>query len=148
MDDTAGGTARAPRGHRALAHTADVRIEAWGTSRAECLEESVAALAELYVDVPAGAPTTAIPVSLSAGSHDDLLVALLEYAATEADLGGGVVVAAELRDDDEGGVTGSLVTVPAEVVEVCGAVPKGVSRSGSVLGPAETGWRCQALIDV
>lgn len=52
MDDTACGATRAPCGHRALAHTADVRIKAWGTSRAECPEESVTALAELYVDVP------------------------------------------------------------------------------------------------
>lgn len=148
VDDAGGGASRARRGHRARAHTADVMIEAWGASRAECLEEAVAALAELYVEAPSDAPTRTLPVSLSAGSDDELLVALLESAAAEADLGDLVVVAAELRDLDGGGLAGLLLAVPVAAVEVCGAVPKGVSRSDLELTSDERGWRARAVIDV
>lgn len=147
-DDAGGGASRARRGHEALAHTADVMIEAWGASRAECLEEAVAALAELYVEAPADAPTTKLPVSMAPGSGEEMLVALLQSAATEPDLGDLVVVAAELRDLDGGGLTGLLLAVPVGAVEVCGAVPKGVSRSGIELRPTATGWRARAVIDV
>lgn len=123
-------------------------IEAWGASRAECLAEAVAALAELYADVPAGVERVVIPLSLDAASDEELLVALLEWAVAEADVGDDVVVGAELRDREDGGLTGALRAVPVGAVEVCGAVPKGVSRSGLEMRRTASGWRARAVIDV
>ncbi|HEV8559398.1 MAG TPA: archease [Actinophytocola sp.] len=38
------------RGHRAVPHTADIRIEAWAPTREACLGEAVAALVESFAD--------------------------------------------------------------------------------------------------
>lgn len=38
------------RGHRSVAHTADVILEAWGRDLAACCEEATAALTEVYLD--------------------------------------------------------------------------------------------------
>ncbi|MDT0468626.1 archease [Streptomyces gibsoniae] len=42
-------------GHRALPHTADVRVEAWGTTQEQCLEEAALGLVEFFADTSAGA---------------------------------------------------------------------------------------------
>ena len=138
------------RGHRLLPHTADIRLEAWGPSPAECLEEAVAALAESFVDVSNIGETTSLPIDLArAEDREGMLVALLDEALFVIDVFGTAPVAAHLSVRGQGGLTGTFETVPVSEATQIGSAPKAVARSGlSFARDPEDGWRCVATIDV
>lgn len=113
-----------------------------------CLEEAVQALVEAFAaerDVPATVP---VPVHVDGDGDLDLLVRVLEEVVYVIDVVGRVPVGVCLEDAEDGGVSGFFETVPLEDVEVIGAVPKGVSRSGLAFEQEAGRWRCQALVDV
>lgn len=138
----------APRGHRCRPHTADLVVEAWGPSRTECLNEAVQALVESFTAVRDAPATTPVPVHVDGDGDLDVLVGVLEEVVYVMDVLGKVPVGARLEDSEHGGVAGFFETVPIEDVEVIGAVPKGVSRSGLAIEQVAGGWRCEALVDV
>jgi SHS2 domain-containing protein len=139
---------RARRGHRLLPHAADVIIEAWGGTRVACLEESVRALVETFVETTGAEPTGHVPVSLGADGDEDALVSLLEDVIFAVDALDEVPVTVELVERADGTLEGFLATVPGERLEVVGAVPKGVSRSDLRFGRFGGQWRCRVLVDV
>lgn len=49
--------AQGESGHRLVPHTADVRIEAWGTTWENCLVEAVLGMVDSFADVSAVRPT-------------------------------------------------------------------------------------------
>ncbi len=130
-------------GHRAIGHTADVRIESWGPSRDAALAEAVTALAASYARWPAGAVPVKVVVEMAAGSDEELLVAVLDEAVFLADARGLVAVAARVA----GGVA-TFACLPASTVDVVGACPKGVAWNDLVCAATDDGWRCAATIDV
>lgn len=137
----------APRGHRVVEHTADEIVEAWGPSRAACLEEAVQGLVGLVAAVPSGAPVTHHAVTLEAVDDDLLLLDVLSevvYLLDTAD----VVPAAAAVDD-----RGELIEVrfdlrPLSACTPAGPTPKGISHSGLALRRDGAGWRARALVDV
>jgi SHS2 domain-containing protein len=145
VDASRDSSARA--GHRVAPHVADAVLEAWGTSRVACLEEAALALVELFAEAGAVAPRDRIPVSIQADDDEDLLVSLLEEMIYTMDVAGAVPVGVELAED-AGGVVGFFATVPPEELEIVGALPKGVSRSGLQFAPHRGQWRCRVLVDV
>lgn len=151
VSGTGGVDGTGGRGHAVREHTADVLIEAWAPTRAACLEEALAAWVETFAEPPAGTPRWDGAVHLhweGTGADDDLLADLLEEAIARLDTEGLVVTAARLADRPDGSVAGELVAVPLEVVEVTGAAPKGVSRSGLELVREDGGWSARAIVDV
>jgi SHS2 domain-containing protein len=139
----------AARGHRCRPHTADLVVEAWGASRDECLDEAVRALVETFTAVRSVSAPEPVPVRFDGGDDLDLLVRVLEEVIYVLDVRGKVAIGVSLEDADDGGVAGFFETVPVEDVEVIGAVPKGVSRSGLAFAEDDDGrWRCHALVDV
>lgn len=135
------------RGHQLLAHTADWAFEAWGTSRPACFEEAVLALVECFADTSSAPAPTPIPVAFGPASDADLLVTLLEEVIYIADVLGVVPVTVELRDTDDGGLTGTLDAVAIDTVEAVGPAPKGVSHEIAI-DRNGAAWTCRALIDV
>jgi SHS2 domain-containing protein len=135
------------RGHRLLPHTADAIVEAWGPTRAACLEEAVAGLVGLFASTAGLAPEGEWPVALPPAPDEQSLVMLLEEVLAAIDGAGVVPVAADLQVDREG-VRGVLRTVAAAAVEVHGAVPKAVAWSGLEFGPEDGRWRCRFTVDV
>ena len=129
-------------------HAADVILEAWGATRAACLEEAVLALVESFVDSSRAAAADHVPILLDARSDEDALIALLEDVLLLLDARGAVPVAAILDERADGRVVGRLDVAAADEVEVTGAVPKGVSRSGLVFEHENGRWRCRVLVDV
>jgi SHS2 domain-containing protein len=81
-------------------------------------------------------------------SDEDALVALLEEVIYTVDALDAVPVGVDLSERADGTVEGLLATVPGEGLEVIGAVPKGVSRSGLQFAPVGGEWRCRVLVDV
>ena len=140
----------AQRGHRLLPHTADIRIEAWGPSPAECCEEAVAALAESCFDTSEVSEPRSLPVDLPrAADREQLLVALLDEALYTIDVFGAVPIAAHLSVRGQGGLTGTFETMPVSAARQVGSAPKAVARSDlSFERDPALGWRCVATIDV
>jgi len=144
---TASGTP--PRcGHRLQPHAADVIVEAWGDTVASCLEQAVLGMVEAFADVGAGAPIEDVPVDLAARDHGELLVTLLEEVIFLVEVSGRVPVAAHLELDDSGRLVGRFGTVAVGALDLTGAPPKGVSRSGLALEGAEDAWRAHVVVDV
>lgn len=144
-----GEPAATERGHASLPHTADLRIEAWGPSRAECLSEAVYGLVEAFADVGNVAASQTVPVALGAGSHEELLASVLEEVIYLLDVFGQVPVHAAFEETEEGGVAGSFDVAPLHAVEVVGPQPKAVAASGLEFGPTGEGhWRCRFTVDV
>jgi SHS2 domain-containing protein len=63
-----------PRGHEILEHPADVGISAHGESLQEAFEEAAGGLMEIILDPATVRPRTAMPVSITASDHQQLLV--------------------------------------------------------------------------
>lgn len=136
-------------GFRQLDHTADIAIEAWGPSRAACLEAAVTGLVTSFADTEGTEPQRRHAVSFGPGDHEDLLVDLLDEVIYLLDARRAVVVDVALRDTETGGIEGTLALAPADNVRMVGAVPKAVTYHGLRLEQAEDGtWRSHVIIDV
>ncbi|MER5942690.1 archease [Streptomyces sp. NPDC001928] len=134
-------------GHRAVPHTADVRIEAWGVSRERCLVEAALGMVECFADVTTVRPTSVERVRLAEDSDEGLLTALLDEVALRLDVDGRVPVDLE-ADATEGDIDVRLALADLADVEVTGASPKDLSWHGMRIGPDPYGWSCAVTVDV
>ncbi|WP_405593478.1 archease [Streptomyces sp. NBC_01092] len=134
-------------GHRAVPHTADVRIEAWGVSRERCLVEAALGMVECFADVTTVRPTSVERVRLAEDSDEGLLAALLDEVALRLDVDGRVPVDLE-ADATEGDIDVRLALADLADVEVTGASPKDVSWHGMRIGPDPYGWSCAVTVDM
>jgi SHS2 domain-containing protein len=146
-DDDIQTRRRGGSGHRAVPHTADVRIEAWGVSRERCLVEAALGMVECFADVTAVRPTSMERVRLAENSDEELLTALLDEVVFRLDVDGRVPVDLE-ADTTDGDLDVRLALAELEDVEVTGATPKGVSWHGLHIGPDPYGWSCAVTVDV
>lgn len=137
-----------PRGHRALPHTADVILEAWGPDLASCLEEAVAALADVFVDARTVEPVERRRVHLRPAPPESLLLEVLEEVIFTLDTAAAVPVQAEVRAAGDGGLDVVLVLVDPATVVPTGGVPKAVSRSELAVHAGGGSVRCRFLVDV
>lgn len=146
-DDDIQTRRRGSSGHRAVPHTADVRVEAWGVSRERCLVEAALGMVECFADVTAVRPTSMERVRLEQDSDEGLLTALLDEVVFRLDVDGRVPVDLE-ADPTDGDLDVRLALVELTDVEVTGATPKGVSWHGLHIGPDPYGWSCAVTVDV
>lgn len=138
---------RGEAGHRALPHTADVRIEAWGANREQCFGEAVLGLVDCFADASAARATAVRRVRLPEESDDDLLAALLEEVVFRLDVYGEVPVDVEVETTD-GDLDVRLAVVDVTSVQVTGAPPKAVSWNELHMAPDPYGWSCEVTVDV
>ena len=149
MNQPADRPGRSRCGHRSVPHTADLRIEAWGPTREDCIAEAVRGVVGSFADVSGAGYQQAIERHLSAGSDADLLATAVEEVIYGLDTGGKVPVAVEVRRASDGGIDLALRAVDASTVEITGAAPKAASLSGLACAPDASGrWSCAVTIDV
>lgn len=134
-------------GHRTVPHTADVRIEAWGTSREQCLAEAVLGMVECFADVSGVRAKAVRRVQVAEGSDDELLAALLDEVVFRLEVDGEVPVDVEAETID-GGLDVRMAVTDVGSVPITGAVPKAVSWNELRLAPDPYGWACAVTIDV
>lgn len=146
-DDDIETRRRGGSGHRAVPHTADVRIEAWAVSRERCLVEAALGMVECFADVTAVRPTSVERVRLAEDSDEGLLTALLDEVVYRLDVDGRVPVDLE-ADAMDGDLDVRLALAELADVEVTGATPKGISWHGLHIGPDPYGWSCAVTVDV
>jgi protein archease len=136
-------------GHRSVPHTADLRIEAWGPTREDCIAEAVRGLVGSFADVSRAGRSHPSGGHLTADSDADLLAAAVEEVIYRLDTSGEIPVAVEVGRADDGGIDLALQVVDASTVEITGAAPKAASLSGLACAPDAAGrWSCAVTIDV
>jgi len=141
--------ARRDRGHTSVPHTADLRIEAWGPTREDCIAEAVRGLVESFADISGTADQHATDHHLGAGSDADLLAAAVDEVIYHLDTDGTIPAAVEVRQAADGGIDLTLQVVDAAAAEIVGAAPKAASLSGLTCTPDASGrWLCAVTIDV
>ncbi|MFC8920058.1 archease [Streptomyces sp. NPDC057116] len=134
-------------GHRAVPHTADVRVEAWGASREQCLVEAVLGMVECFADVSGARATAVRQVQVGEGSDDDVLATLLDEVVFRLEVHGDVPVDVEVETVDDG-LDVRMAVTDVRSVPMIGAVPKAVSWHELHLAPGPYGWSCAVTVDV
>jgi len=143
-------------GHRAVPHTADLRIEAWAGSCHECIAESLRGLVDSIADVRGGVATRTAECELTGGCPADLLAAAGEEIIYILDTAGQVPVSVHVRPAGDPGqqqpAAGIVVTLglaDVSAVEFFGAVPKAVSFHLLTCEPDASGrWSATMTVDV
>lgn len=148
-------TGQRDHGHRTVPHTADLRIEAWGRSREECVAEAVRGLVESFAEVSGVPGQRATRCHLTAGSAADLLAAAIDEVIYRLDADGVIPTAIEVRRAGDGGIDLTLRMVDVGAAEITGAVPKAASLSELTCAPAAAGaagaaggWSGAVTVDV
>ena len=135
-------------GHRGVPHTADLRIEAWAPSRDGCIRQAVFGTVESFLDISSARPHRSLSRRLTAGSDDDLLVAVLEEVIFLLDTVGEAPVDLDLKGGGGGAAEVNFAMVDARTLPQVGAVPKAVSLNDLRLSHDDHGWRCLVTLDV
>lgn len=134
-------------GHRAVPHTADLRIEAWAPTREECIAQAVLGTVDSFLDTSSAHPARTHRSQLSGHSDEDLLVAVLDEVIYLLDTTGEAPVDVEL-EPVEGGLDVEFAMADASSLDQVGAVPKAVSLHELSLASGPSGWRCSVTLDV
>ncbi|MFC0007696.1 archease [Micromonospora siamensis] len=140
--------ARPARGHRAVPHTADVRIEAWAPRREECVAEAVTALVETFADTSGAAPGAETGFTVPAAADPDLLVGVLDEVIFRLETEGTLPLEVRVTAAPDGGLRVRWRGTDTDAVEPVGAVPKAVSLHELRFGPDRGGWSCALTLDV
>jgi len=149
MSKQAGRRAGRDHGHTSVPHTADLRIEAWGPTREDCIAEAVRGLVESFAHVNATGSQRAGECHLSSDSDADLVAAAVDEVIYCVDAEGQIPAAVEVSRAADGGIDLRLHTVPTSVAQIIGAAPKAASLSGLTCSPDPSGqWSCAVTVDV
>jgi SHS2 domain-containing protein len=137
------------RGHRTVPHTADLRIEAWGPTREDCLAEAVRGLVDSFA-VVAGRPLHGRAKRyLTARSDEGLLVGVVDEVIYWLDVGGGIPASIAVQPALDGGVVVVLLLVQAADAEIIGPAPKAATWHDLRCAPDAAGrWTCAVTVDV
>jgi SHS2 domain-containing protein len=137
------------QGHRTVPHTADLCIQAWGPTREACLAEAVRGLVGSFAAVTAARPHRTATRHLTAGSDEDLLVAVIDEVIYWLDAQNEIPVTVTVQGAGDGGVDLTLSFAEAGAVEIIGAAPKAASLHDLRCAPDEAGqWSCSVIVDV
>lgn len=137
-----------PAGHRAVAHTADMAIEAWAPTRAGCYAEAVRALVGAIADTSGAVAAESAPLRIAPAPDEDQLVELLDEVIFLLDVQGVLPVEVVVEEAPDGGLQGRLDLASLDADAFVGAAPKAVSRADLSFGFDGERWTCYATIDV
>lgn len=135
-------------GHQLVEHTADIMIEAWAGSRAECAAEAMRALLGA-IEAPAEGDAPVVrEVSFSGTSDEDLLVQALQEVIYLLDAHGLMLVDVDLHDEGDE-LAGELALLPVDREQLAGASPKAVTYHDLHFAKqSEDAWSCRVIVDV
>ncbi|EHR51292.1 hypothetical protein SacmaDRAFT_3056 [Saccharomonospora marina XMU15] len=140
-------TARPGAGHRSVAHTADLRIEAWAPTRQRCIAEAVHGMVDSFADAQLPSPDTTVECAVAGERDEDLLVGVLDEVIYRMETRGELPVATEVSPTAKG-VRVRFRMVDSAAVVSTGSVPKAVSLHELRIAPHADGWSCSVTIDV
>jgi SHS2 domain-containing protein len=133
---------RAP-GHRLVAHTADVILEAWGPDRESCLREAILGMVASFADIGGATVQGSFPLFLGMRSDDDALGYLLEEVIYSVEVRRLVPVNVTVEPVSHDGPCIILRVAPLDYrVRIVGACPKAVSRQDLHIASDQSGTWC------
>ncbi|MER5852165.1 archease [Streptomyces sp. NPDC002012] len=139
-------------GHRAVPHTADMRVEAWSPTAEGCIDEAVHAVLEGFADTSGAAVVGEREYVVTAESDEDLLVSVLEEVVYRMDADGEIPLTVEVgaiqSAGDGRGLSVRFRMADAGTAVPIGAVPKAVSLHDLQLRGGPGGWTCRVTLDV
>jgi SHS2 domain-containing protein len=141
----------ASQGYRTVPHTADLRIEAWGESCADCVAAALRGLVSSFADVSRAKPTRSFERQVDADSPADVLAEAADEIIYILDTYGEIPVSVQVREALPGAAHMIVILglAGAEGVEFTGAIPKAVSLHGLACGPDSAGrWSASMTVDV
>ncbi|MGW5127379.1 archease [Streptomyces sp. NPDC004069] len=144
-DDDLQARRQGESGHRAVPHTTNLRVEAWGVTRERCLAEAALGMVESFAEASAVRASAMERVRLTECPEEYLLTALLEEVILRLDEGK-VPVDVEAATF-HGRLEVRLALAELADVEITGPVPKGVTWHELRIGPDPYGWSCAVTID-
>jgi len=148
MDRVTGPREGADRPHAKPLHPADLRIEAWGPTREECIAEAVRGLVDSFAAVSSRPPHAWAERHMTARCDQDLLAAVIDEVIYWLD-DGEIPVSVAVRPAPDGGVVMFLGLGRAAGAEIIGAVPKAASSRDLRCAPDPAGrWTCAVAVDV
>ena len=134
-------------GHRTLPHTADLALEAWAPTRADCIAEAVRALVESFADVRAAIPNQTVSLSYEETTDEDLLVRVLNDVIYQAEVHGRVPVDISVAGP-AASVDVRFAAAPLAGVDITGPLPKAVTLHELRFACTDGQWRCHAIVDI
>lgn len=134
-------------GHRTVPHTADLRVEAWASTREGCIAQAVLGTVASFLDTTSVHPERTHRCQLGGHSDEDLLVAVLDEVIYLLDTENQAPIDVEL-DPIDAGLDVRFAVCDATKLPQIGAVPKAVSLHELCLAPGPRGWRCSVTLDV
>ncbi|WAL68476.1 archease [Amycolatopsis cynarae] len=140
-------TGSGARGHRTAAHTADLRVEAWGPTREDCIAQAVAGMVESFAGAGLPAPEATAECEVTGEEDTDLLAAALDEVIYRLETTGEIPAATEVSPRP-GGLRLRFRTVDAGALPAVGAIPKAVSLHELRCERGPDRWWCSATIDV
>jgi SHS2 domain-containing protein len=134
-------------GHRTLPHTADLALEAWAPTRAECIAEAVQALVESFADVRAAIPDQTVTLSYEEPAGEDLLVRVLNDVIYQVEVHGRVPVDISVTESADA-VDVRFAAAPLAEVDIIGPLPKAVTLHELSFAGNDGQWRCHVTVDI
>lgn len=136
-------------GHRSVPHTADLRIQAWGRSREECVAQAVLGLVESFANVRGVQPERSAAAHLTGRDDPGLLAAAVDEVIYLLDADGMIPVDVAAARSQDGGIDLTWRLASVDAVEITGAAPKAAALSGLACAPDAGGaWRAAVTVDV
>jgi SHS2 domain-containing protein len=139
------------QGYRTVPHTADLRIEAWAGSRADCIAAALRGLVSSFADVGSAAPVRLVELRVPAESPADALAAAGDEIIYLLDTEAEIPVSVQVREPPPG-TTHLIVTLElasARGAEFTAAIPKAISLHGLACEPDSAGrWSAAMTVDV
>lgn len=135
------------KGHRALPHTADARIEAWAPTAAECIAEAIRAMIEGFADLGHAESDAVQTVRIGPGFPEDQLVTALDEVIYRMDTTARIPCGVE-AGEDQSGLWLRLDMADVATISQIGALPKAVALHDLRFLREPRGWTCAVTLDV
>ena len=132
-------------GFRILEHTADVIVESWGISQAECLEQLARGFCAVFVAPAATSERRRFRIDAGVA---DVAPMLLEEIIYLLDTSGSIPIGAEVTAVDAAGAEGWIELTSTDVAEIVGPAPKAIARTEAALIQLDDQWACRVTVDV
>lgn len=135
-------------GYRVVPHTADVKFEAWASTRERCIAEAVAALVASFVDTGGLRPSRTYSFAAPVVPAQAGLLAALNEVIYLLDARGQVPLSTTVTGVDAAELSVSFALGDVTDRNLVGSVPKGISLSGLHFAELNGLWRCAVTVDV
>ena len=137
---------RRSAGHRVLAETSDLLIEAWAPTREGCMVQAVQALVACFADVSEATPGRIVPFVFPPDRDDRQLFDLLAECLSVFEIFGVVPVSTQVDRAEDGSLAGCFETADVAQVSLISRPPEGV-RLHELEFEQTDGWHCLVGVD-